>query len=87
MKGNHMSRIVRNIEVAGQRTSFRLEEPFWTAAINCAQETGVSLNQLFTDIVLAHRGPKATMSSAVRTFLICRLRDRALQIERKTGAA
>ena len=47
----------------------------------------MSLDQLFTDIILLHRGPKATMSSAVRTFLICRLRDQALEIERKRGAA
>ncbi len=82
-----MNRRVRNIEIRGHRTSFKLEEPFWRAAQNRARESQMSIDDLFTEIVFEHRDPKATMTSAVRTYLICGLRDQALQGERERGVA
>jgi predicted DNA-binding ribbon-helix-helix protein len=73
-----MTRTVRNVEISGHRTSFRLEEPFWRAAAACAQERGMTIGQLFTDVVEECRDHKATMSSMVRTYLICHFRDRVV---------
>jgi len=82
-----MTRITKNIEIAGQRTSFRLEDAFWRAATNCARDLETSIDQLFTYIVLRHGGDRASMVSAIRTFLICRLRDKAMEIDQNKGAA
>lgn len=73
-----MTRTVRNVEISGHRTSFRLEESFWRAASNCAQDRGMTVGQLFTLVVEECRDHRATMSSMVRTYLICHFRDRAL---------
>ena len=73
-----MTRTVRNVEIAGHRTSFRLEEPFWEAATRCARDRGMTIGQLFTDVVEECRDHQATMSSMVRTYLICHFRERAM---------
>jgi predicted DNA-binding ribbon-helix-helix protein len=73
-----MTRTVRNIEISGHRTSFRLEESFWRAASICAQDKRMTVGQLFSDIVEECRDHRATMSSMVRTYLICHFRDRVL---------
>jgi len=65
-----MKRTVRNIEVAGRRTSFRLEDTFWEGMRRCARDRGVSIDELIDQVVALHRGSKATMTSAVRVFLI-----------------
>ena len=73
-----MTRSVRNVEISGHRTSFRLEEPFWRAAASCARDRGMTLGQLFTDVVEDYRDQHSTMSSKVRTYLICHFRDRVM---------
>lgn len=65
-----MPRTVRNIDIAGHRTSFRLEQPFWEAMMRCAKARGVTINELATEVVGQHRGEGATMASAIRVFLI-----------------
>ena len=76
-----MMRSVRNVEISGHRTSFRLEEPFWRAATSCAQDRGMTVGQLFTDVVEDYRDQRSTMSSRVRTYLICYFRDRVTSRE------
>lgn len=82
-----MNRVLRNVTIAGQRTSFRLEQPFWDAALRLARDSEESIDGIFTDIVQQHRSPGSTMSSAVRTFLICRERDKARGRTSQLGAA
>mgnify|MGYP003959200635 CR=1 FL=1 len=65
-----MTRTVRNIDIAGHRTSFRLEQPFWEAMGRCAKARGLTINQLATEVVHQYRGEKSTMASAIRVFLI-----------------
>ncbi len=65
-----MNRITRNIEIAGKRTSFRLEASFWEALTICARQKGIPLGALVSDIVGKHPENQATMSSMVRVFLI-----------------
>lgn len=77
-----MTRTIRNVEIGGRRTSFRLEQPFWDAVQDCAQERGLTANQLITLAVRDHSAPGASMSSALRVFLIGYYRDRVLARER-----
>jgi predicted DNA-binding ribbon-helix-helix protein len=65
-----MTRSVRNIDIAGRRTSFRLEEPFWEGMRRCAQEKGVTIHELANEVVGQHRGTRSTMASAIRVYLI-----------------
>lgn len=82
-----MARSVRNIEIAGRRTSFKLENQFWGAVQRCAAEKNLTVNQLITHAVRDHRAPKATMSSAVRVYVIEYFRDRVIAQERTRRAA
>ena len=77
-----MQRKIRNVEVAGHRTSFRLEEAFWDAARDCAAELGVTMGQLATRAVETHGGGGVSMSSAMRVFLILHYRSRFLAARR-----
>ena len=77
-----MERRIRNVEVAGRRTSLRLEAPFWEAAEESAAELGMTIHGLATRAVALHAGEGVSMSSAVRVFLILRYRDRFLAGER-----
>lgn len=65
-----MNRSVRNIEIDGHRTSFRLEDIFWEGVQRCARDKEVSVDELISQVVEQHRGASATMTSAVRVFLI-----------------
>ncbi len=73
-----MLKSVKNVEIAGYRTSFRLEETFWRAANDCARDRGISVGQLFTQVVEEGRDHRATMTSMVRTYFIGHYRDRAM---------
>lgn len=78
-----MKRSTRNIEIWGRRTSFRLEEPFWVGLERCARDRGVSITTLITDVVDAHRDSGATMSSALRVFVIQHFQN--LTVNRKSA--
>lgn len=82
-----MTRSIRNVEIAGHRTSFKLERPFWDAVDKCARQRGLSVNQLITHAVRHHREPEATMSSAVRMFVLEHFRDRVVKGPAKGSAA
>jgi len=82
-----MTRSIRNVEISGRRTSFRLEQPFWDAVHDCATELGLTVNQLITHAVKDHGTTEASMSSSLRVFLIGHYRDRVLDQDRKGRAA
>ena len=82
-----MTKSTRNIEIAGQWTTFRLEDAFWRAATDYVRGRETSLDQLFTEIIRRHGGERDSKTSAIRTFLICRLHDRAMETDRQKDAA
>jgi predicted DNA-binding ribbon-helix-helix protein len=82
-----MTRSIRNVEIAGRRTSFRLEQSFWEAVQQCAKAQKLTVNQFITHVVQEHRAPDASMSSAVRVYLICYYRDHLLTRELRGRAA
>lgn len=63
----------RSVTVAGHRTSVSLENPFWDALRDIAQEQGRSLNELVTEVDRA-RDPASGLSSALRVHALARWR-------------
>lgn len=65
-----MSRPVKHsLTIKGHRTSVSLEEPFWTAFRQIAEEEGLGLNELATRID-AERGTSSGLASAIRVFVL-----------------
>ena len=57
----------RSVVIAGHRTSVSLENIFWEALRSTANERGISVNQLVTEIDAKRSG---NLSSAIRTFVL-----------------
>lgn len=64
----------RSVTVAGHRTSISLEPAVWDALTALARKRGVPVNALIAEIDAVRSGP---LSSAVRVWVIRRLRERA----------
>ena len=62
--------IKHSLVIARHRTAISLEDAFWTALKNCAQERTISLAALVTEID-STRGD-ANLSSAIRVYLFNR---------------
>ena len=62
----------RSVTIAGHKTSLSLEEAFWRALKEIASADGISLNALIEKI---DRGRSGNLSSAVRVFVLERLRS------------
>jgi predicted DNA-binding ribbon-helix-helix protein len=65
----------RSFSIAGHRTSISLESAFWDALKEAAAQDGVTLASLINSIDKS-RG-EANLSSAVRVWLLERLKARA----------
>lgn len=65
----------RSVSIAGHRTSVSLEEPFWEALREIADQDGLSVQALIGRID-AERGEQ-NLSSAIRVFILTRLREAA----------
>jgi predicted DNA-binding ribbon-helix-helix protein len=63
----------RSLTIAGHRTSVSLEDAFWSALKDAAQESGCSVPDLVSEID-KNRGD-AGLSSAIRVFLLNRYRE------------
>jgi predicted DNA-binding ribbon-helix-helix protein len=63
----------RSVAIAGHRTSISLEEPFWEALKELAEQDALSVQALIGRID-AERGEQ-NLSSAVRVFVLARLRE------------
>lgn len=68
----------RSVTIAGHRTSLSLEAVFWKALQDAASEEGTSVNALVEriDRDRAADGSDGNLSSAVRVWLMQRLRER-----------
>lgn len=60
----------RTVIVSGHVTSVSLEEGFWAELKRAAQERGLSINQLVSEVDAARKG---NLSSALRVFVLTEL--------------
>jgi len=67
--------VKRSLTIRGHRTSVSLEEPFWRAFKEIAEADSKALNALAAEID-AGRGTDAGLASAIRVFVLERLRAR-----------
>src|SRR5690606_17033964 len=63
----------RSVIIAGHRTSVSLEPEFWSALKDIAQQRGVALNELVSEI---ERGRCGSLSGALRVFVLPFLQGR-----------
>jgi predicted DNA-binding ribbon-helix-helix protein len=68
----------RSVTIAGHRTSFSLEEPFWRELKTWAAEEGISLNGLVArlDAARVAGAEEINLSSALRVAVLERLREK-----------
>lgn len=71
--GTYPPPIKRSITLSGHRTSVSLEEPFWQAFRDIAEEEGISLNAL-ADRIDRARGTETSLASAIRLHVLYALR-------------
>ncbi len=58
----------RNVTIAGQRTSMRLEPEMWDALAEVCRREGLSLHSVCSDVEQARA--RGTVTSAMRVFLL-----------------
>jgi len=69
----HQSSIAkRSIVIGGHKSSISLEEEFWTALKEIANERGAKLSELVTEIDQSRAA--SNLSSAIRTFVLLHFR-------------
>jgi predicted DNA-binding ribbon-helix-helix protein len=67
--------VKRSLTLKGHRTSVSLEDAFWRAFRDIAAEDGKAINELAAEIDAA-RGTEAGLASAIRVFVLERVRAR-----------
>ena len=67
--------IKRSLTLRGHRTSVSLEEEFWRAFREIAEEKSISINALAAEIDEA-RGVDSGLASAIRLYVLRHYRDR-----------
>jgi len=68
--------VKRSLTLRGHRTSVSLEEEFWRAFREVAEEKSMPINALAAEIDEA-RGVEAGLASAIRLYVLRHYRDRA----------
>lgn len=68
--------IKRSLTLRGHRTSVSLEEDFWRAFREIAEEKSIPINALAAEIDEA-RGVDSGLASAIRLYVLRYYRDRA----------
>lgn len=63
----------RSVLIAGHKTSVSLEGAFWDSLSELAAQRSVSINRLITEI---DHGRSGNLSSAIRVYVLERLRER-----------
>jgi predicted DNA-binding ribbon-helix-helix protein len=67
--------VKRSLTLRGHRTSVSLEEEFWRAFREIAEEKSIPINALAADIDEA-RGVESGLASAIRLYVLKHYRDR-----------
>jgi predicted DNA-binding ribbon-helix-helix protein len=68
--------VKRSLTLRGHRTSVSLEEDFWRAFREIAEEKSTPINALAAEIDEA-RGVESGLASAIRLYVLRHYRDRA----------
>lgn len=68
--------VKRSLTLRGHRTSVSLEDEFWQAFREIAEETGTPLNALAAEID-AGRGVEMGLATAIRLHVLRHFRERA----------
>jgi predicted DNA-binding ribbon-helix-helix protein len=68
--------VARNLYVHDRRTSVKLEIEFWTIFQEIAAEEGVSVHDL-TSGIAESKQPFASLTGAIRVFIVLYLREKA----------
>tara|TARA_R110001592_G_scaffold79054_2_gene236736 strand:+ start:7406 stop:7645 length:240 start_codon:yes stop_codon:yes gene_type:complete len=66
----------RSVRISGHNTSITVEPEFWCALKTIAQQDGVSVNKLISEIDKDSRG---NLSSAIRVYILKHLQNRLAQ--------
>lgn len=66
----------RSVRISGHETSITLEEPFWQALRDIAEEQCLSVNQLMSDIDKDREG---NLSSALRVYILQYFKEKSAQ--------
>ncbi len=74
----------RSVVVAGHRTSVSLELAFWEALREIAQRENKTINQLVSEV---DDGRAGNLSSAIRVFVLTRVRQGALGVTTEPAGA
>jgi predicted DNA-binding ribbon-helix-helix protein len=69
--------VKRSLTLRGHRTSVSLEDAFWQAFREIAEEKSIALNVLAAEID-AGRGIETGLATAIRLYVLAYYRDRAL---------
>ena len=67
--------VKRSLTLRGHRTSVSLEDAFWSAFREIAEERGQPINALAAEID-AERGMEVGLASAIRVFVLNHFRNR-----------
>jgi predicted DNA-binding ribbon-helix-helix protein len=70
--------VKRSLTLRGHRTSVSLEDAFWQAFREIAEEKSIALNVLAAEID-AGRGIETGLATAIRLYVLDYYRDRALR--------
>jgi predicted DNA-binding ribbon-helix-helix protein len=73
----------RSIFIAGHKTSVSLEEPFWVCLREIAEAQQASVSSVVAHIEASH--PLGNLSSAIRTFVLNKVREPATVAPTITG--
>jgi predicted DNA-binding ribbon-helix-helix protein len=76
----------RSLTLKGHRTSVSLEDPFWLAFRQIAEEKNIAINVLAAEIDEA-RGFEAGLASAIRIFVLKHLQDKCAPNQDSTNRA
>ncbi|WP_171129362.1 MULTISPECIES: ribbon-helix-helix domain-containing protein [unclassified Ruegeria] len=68
--------VKRSLTLKGHRTSVSLEDEFWRAFRNIAQEKDIPINVLASEIDVA-RDPETGLASAIRVYILNWYQDKA----------
>ncbi|WP_297771608.1 ribbon-helix-helix domain-containing protein [uncultured Roseovarius sp.] len=72
--------VKRSLTLRGHRTSVSLEDEFWQAFREIAEETGIPLNALAAEIDAA-RGVEMGLATAIRLHVLRHYRERYSQTD------
>ena len=67
--------VKRSIVIAGDKTSFSLEDAFWSGLKEIAHAQRITLSNIVAEIDTQRR--RSNLSSAIRLFVLDRVRSRA----------